>query len=347
MATLPDPRPESASQPPPHASLRFERNGDPVVDGQIVPEGTVLIDYDLDRLPQCRAAAGQVPTWQITAYVRLIPETRVVQHPLTSLTGSRLPVTAGRAQCFLEIPYFATGIEICFHNSDDTRCTCWDNNRSSNYYFPVAGAAAYDATAVPPLPEAATRLDLVNLWDQRATLRSLTSRLRTSAPGAEPSGLYLHISAWVRNVAFHKRVFADICVLSRERSTLFRRSLTLAHVAGDGGSGDFFELERLVLTDHTSTHDRQPPAVRRRIPPVLRSARLPLHRWRAPPVEDSRPTEFLPARFALAWRLAASYSPSSTHLSPSIPIFDGEHFGHIVVCTQSVAQVRLPRRHQG
>jgi uncharacterized protein YraI len=106
-------------------------------DGSIAQEGTlqagkdVLLDYDLSRLPTCRATYNGYQTWDVVAHVRF-DGGPVRDIPVTATSGmyGRVAVPAR-----VTIPEGAHQLETWFDNTDRTGCHAWDSAYGANYRF--------------------------------------------------------------------------------------------------------------------------------------------------------------------------------------------------------------------
>ena len=83
--------------------------------------------------------------------------------------------------------------------------------------------AAVETRAADSRPGAVSSLEMVNLYE-----------------GALASPTRLQAKAWVRNVAYDKRVWLDVDVLGRTGEPLHSETLPLQYHEPAGGSGDFF-----------------------------------------------------------------------------------------------------------
>lgn len=106
-------------------TLSFNSNWDEVVSGTLRAGETFIINYDVNRLPECRATYNG-PAWVIVALYRFdsgpIEETVVTGYGTSAAT----PITA---------PPGARHLELWFRNTDRSSCVRYDNNQGSNYHF--------------------------------------------------------------------------------------------------------------------------------------------------------------------------------------------------------------------
>ncbi len=108
-------------------TLSFNDNWDEVVSGTLRAGQQFIVNYDVDRLPECRATYNG-PAWVIVAQYRFdngpIQETTVTGYGTSAAT----PITA---------PAGARHLEMWFRNTDRGSCIRWDNNYGSNYHFTI------------------------------------------------------------------------------------------------------------------------------------------------------------------------------------------------------------------
>ena len=108
-------------------TLSFNSNWDEVVSGTLRAGQQFIVNYDVSRLPECRATYNG-PAWVITALYRFdsgpIQETVVTGYGTSAAT----PIIA---------PAGARHLEMWFRNTDRGGCVRFDNNYGSNYHFTV------------------------------------------------------------------------------------------------------------------------------------------------------------------------------------------------------------------
>jgi hypothetical protein len=114
------------------ATVRFRPDWSVTQVGTIVGGGELLVDYDILRLPNCRALINEQPAWAVTGYIILDggpAQTFAVTEPLDSDLVS--------APARLAIPAGTHSIQLYFDNGDVTGCHSWDSNYGNNYSFSV------------------------------------------------------------------------------------------------------------------------------------------------------------------------------------------------------------------
>jgi len=114
-------------------------------DGPLVAGGSIVVDYDLDRLTACRGSTNGSEVWSITGWAKFgsgAPK----QFALTRLDAG--VVVAVRAE--VEVPASATSAELWFTTNNRWGCNAYDSNDGANYAFDVEQRAdiavlAFDA----------------------------------------------------------------------------------------------------------------------------------------------------------------------------------------------------------
>ncbi|MGA9524900.1 MAG: DUF6209 family protein [Myxococcaceae bacterium] len=119
---------EIASKP----TVHFNKDGSVLTDGIVGSTPEFTVDYDLERLPECRATYAGHGAWDIIVYYRF-DGGEVTYKPLSELQGT------GRvkAPAKIPIPAGANQVELWFMNSDRAGCARWDSNLGENYTFRV------------------------------------------------------------------------------------------------------------------------------------------------------------------------------------------------------------------
>ncbi|HEY3351819.1 MAG TPA: DUF6209 family protein [Polyangia bacterium] len=130
----------------PVATLRFDAAWTETVTGAVVAGGTVAVDYDAARLPNCRASHNGNPGWQITATLRFLPGATVAEQGIFEhALGPNGPDYYSWVHTIpqFDVPAGTTEIQLWFKNTSgfDRPCEEWDSDYGANYRFPVAGAS--------------------------------------------------------------------------------------------------------------------------------------------------------------------------------------------------------------
>ena len=84
-------------------------------DGELRGGESLRIEYDVSRLPTCRASYRGQDAWSIAGYVRFHPGDEVESVGLKS----------GSAE--VDVPRDANRVELWFQNTDNTGCVAWDS----------------------------------------------------------------------------------------------------------------------------------------------------------------------------------------------------------------------------
>lgn len=127
------PAPEAGSS----ARLVFADDWTESLEGTLRAGGEVVVEYDLDRLPQCIGDTymGQ-RTWSTTLYARFGNGDAVVSEPVYACDDVRCDSRRTRPVS-LSIPEDATEVELWFATAGRACATTWDSAFGANYRFPV------------------------------------------------------------------------------------------------------------------------------------------------------------------------------------------------------------------
>jgi hypothetical protein len=125
----------------------FDAQWRETVQGTLVAGATFKVDYDPQRLPQCRASHNGNPGWNITAFARFWPsgtqvQANIMDH-LYNESGAPDYTSWVKTTPELRIPEGTTSLELWFNNTSgfDKPCSTWDSDYSKNYRFGVVAAA--------------------------------------------------------------------------------------------------------------------------------------------------------------------------------------------------------------
>jgi Family of unknown function (DUF6209) len=97
-------------------------------DGELRGGEPLRIEYDVSRLPSCRASYRGQDAWSIAGFVRFYPGQEVKSVGLKS----------GSAE--IDVPANASRVELWFSNTDNTGCVAWDSRYGQNYSLDIAAA---------------------------------------------------------------------------------------------------------------------------------------------------------------------------------------------------------------
>jgi hypothetical protein len=137
---------EAASTLVPTA-LKLGADWSETASGPIVAGGTVSVDYDVARLPNCRASHNGNPGWQITASMLFLPGNTIVEKGIMTYeqtpTGPNYYTWIHTVPEF-EVPVGTSEIQVWFMNGSgfDHPCTEWDSDYGTNYRFQVIDATS-------------------------------------------------------------------------------------------------------------------------------------------------------------------------------------------------------------
>ncbi|MBN1948055.1 MAG: hypothetical protein JW797_20470 [Bradymonadales bacterium] len=145
----------------PEAVLTFTADGRILQGGRLVAGGTLQIDYELDRLNQCRGTHNGYPAWNIWAYVKFTPGDQIHEASVRAFesyygtpTNTSFPISA-----HFDIPQDATSAEIWFYNyalTGGSPCQAYDSNNSQNYRFEVLGGPGWMGNVVQNISRGAS-----------------------------------------------------------------------------------------------------------------------------------------------------------------------------------------------
>jgi hypothetical protein len=213
----------AAQQPDPvlYFNPGFEQN----LDGIVKTGGRLRIEYSTERVA-CRRERLGVPVWRLDAYVRFGPAGQLYRAEGTSFS--------------VPVPPDATSVQLWFHNSNLMMCSAWDSRFGQNYEFPVSGPAT-PIDNVRYREGAITDAGMVNTFEEsaRKVLRFFTD---DPSDGRELD-TRLALKAWVRNVAFEKRVWVDVHVFDNTGQRVKAATFRLDYLSPGGGGGDVFTLD--------------------------------------------------------------------------------------------------------
>jgi hypothetical protein len=107
--------------------LTFHADWTASLSGTLVAGQSARIEYDVARLPTCRATYNGLPAWGIVA-----------QYNADGGWGHEANVTSGSASFIVPA---GRDLAIWFFNSDEHDCTAWDSDYGRNFHFPIAAPA--------------------------------------------------------------------------------------------------------------------------------------------------------------------------------------------------------------
>lgn len=106
---------------------------EPRLEGTLRAGGAVVIEYDIERLTECRSTRGAYPVWDVTVRYLFDGYGREQEASLTrSATTGREPAPAS-----IHLPVDAGQLELSFRNFDIYGCEAWDPALGDRYVFPL------------------------------------------------------------------------------------------------------------------------------------------------------------------------------------------------------------------
>jgi hypothetical protein len=180
---------DAVCAPPAGPTIHFGADWSITQSGPVVAGSTVTVDYDLARLPECRAGYAGRAAFNVQAHVLFTPMN--VRQEASVLDGSRSTSSHWESRpAVFDVPEGATGMQVWFHNSDRAGCSRYDSNFGNNHAFDVA---ATDDASAPDW-----------MGNVVATLSRAASR---RCEGAVAFGNTLSFGTWARQRA----AITDLC----------------------------------------------------------------------------------------------------------------------------------------
>ncbi len=116
----------------PSATLVFQEGWVEYVVGTLKQNQPFVVDYDLDRLPECRLTYNGGITWAVAVQYRFNTDpSTLVREALVSKTG----YSPGSVPATLSPPAGASSVTMWFKNWDRGYCVRWDSVYGANYRF--------------------------------------------------------------------------------------------------------------------------------------------------------------------------------------------------------------------
>lgn len=127
--------------------VHFRSDWSEQADAALASGGVLVVDYDLNRLTECRATDQYgLPVWDIVGHVRFDTGDQLdhsVTYPVQSVGVTR---DRERGLTLFPIPEQAARAEVWFENTQLPQpfptagaCPAWDSNLNQNYSFPLVG----------------------------------------------------------------------------------------------------------------------------------------------------------------------------------------------------------------
>ena len=110
--------------------------------GDLAQGGKLTIEFDPQRLPQCRLIWRGEKVWDITGYAHFHPSGEVFSGslPQSIASSSGIVTTLQPIPWEVSVPFDAAEAELWFHNfyQVSSHCDAWDSRFGQNYWFGVA-----------------------------------------------------------------------------------------------------------------------------------------------------------------------------------------------------------------
>ncbi|WP_223757290.1 DUF6209 family protein [Myxococcus sp. RHSTA-1-4] len=119
--------PAGTAVPP---TIVFQEGWVEYVAGTLKSGQPLVVDYDIDRLPECRLLYNGAPTWDVAVHYRFDngPVTKTSVTAVSGYSRRGVPVT-------LNAPAGARSVTMWFENWDRGSCVRWDSYYGANYTF--------------------------------------------------------------------------------------------------------------------------------------------------------------------------------------------------------------------
>src|SRR5207244_2551133 len=176
---------------------------------------------------------------------------------LTQGVASPSGMTVDRKPIPFELgaPTDASQFELWFQNKDTygSGCVTWDSRYGQNYWFDIVGVAprarrnvAYRAGAIPD----------VSMVNVQGTILQKRNEFPTPTSGprvGKDIQVWLMLSAWVRNEAYHKSVWMDVHLFDDQDNLIHAETFALHWTVPEAGNGDSFQFNGKVYQGTTAT----------------------------------------------------------------------------------------------
>jgi hypothetical protein len=116
----------------PQPRIVFDAAWNEMVEGMPGSAPGLVIDYDLKRLPSCRAGYNGLPTWEVLVWWRF-DGGAVSYTPVTKVVGTERVA----APATIAVPVGAREVELWFKESDRGGCVGYDSDFGRNYRWRV------------------------------------------------------------------------------------------------------------------------------------------------------------------------------------------------------------------
>ncbi len=117
-------------------TIVFDDHWGEAANGTLLAGDKVSIDYDLDRLTQCRGSTGGSEVWGVTGHASFDGGEPVAFGVSRLESGRVKPVIAS-----VDIPATATSVEFWFAINNRWGCIAYDSNDNANYRFAIKRSA--------------------------------------------------------------------------------------------------------------------------------------------------------------------------------------------------------------
>lgn len=109
--------------------------------GPLRQGGYLVVQYDIDRLPDCRGTHNGYPAWDIVAHARFQPGGQLLSGTVRELEihNGQPTNNAHDRPWIVKVPDDATSVELWFRNytGAGSSCVAWDSAYGANYRFDI------------------------------------------------------------------------------------------------------------------------------------------------------------------------------------------------------------------
>jgi len=113
-------------------TITFDGDWAETADGAIVAGSPLRIDYDLDRLTDCRGETNGSEVWGVTGFASFDGGATETFGVSRLSNGKVVPLVAE-----LEVPAGAESVELWFQINNRWGCNAYDSNENRNYEFAI------------------------------------------------------------------------------------------------------------------------------------------------------------------------------------------------------------------
>ena len=95
----------------------------------------LFVEYNANRLPNCRASYNGLPAWGVAVYVRFQPGGLIFEY---GWSGGDLQPNGFFPPLEIKLPLNGDRLELWFRSTDRFGCSEWDSQYGANYVFEIS-----------------------------------------------------------------------------------------------------------------------------------------------------------------------------------------------------------------